>query len=187
MKKILFLLVLGFITAKGFGQMPVYDASSTAELMSMGMSIQTQIEQASSLLNLMEETKGVRKWVSQGVRALADINKIVSLSSRVINDSRALSRTISHSKVLNVRQALNYSQRCLSYVDIIYKNVERLSKLLSDNMLEIEEDARLKLVEEVSEDLEMRRLELKRLEKEVERAEAYNVVVRMAQSQTKSN
>ena len=181
MKRILLLVLLGTLwTTKSWAQMPVYDASSSAQLIAIAGSIKSQLDQASRLLNIMDETKQVRQMVSTGVKALTNVHQVITTTSTIVNNARNLSNMISQSKALTPAQAVQYSQRCLTYIEVIQAGVQRLSKLLSDNVFEIEEDARISMIQGIDTEMALKQNGLDQIKREIVALERRKVLTDMA-------
>lgn len=183
MKQLILLTAFAVASLKGYCQMPVVDAGAATQLISMGVSIKEQINLATGLLNIAEESKTLRNWVSSGIKIATNVNDVIQGTARIINNANRLNNLICNSKVLTTKQALNFSRQCLSTATVIKAQVKRLSNLLTDNFLDMDEGDRMDKIDKVNSSIALQEKQLARLEVSVRRQEQQNTLVRIAKYQ----
>lgn len=172
MKKTIMLMMLLIATSALRAQFIVNDPLNYAQI---GMVIDEGMKQTKALktsLDLMKSAKESVDKVSSLVKALEDVEKIASLSEKMLSNSSRLVERLKGIQGLPPAQLNKALRECLEYNTRITRSVVMLSDLLTDNRYRVNDYERISLFKEQLREMERVSLLMRDQSRRISRIEA---------------
>lgn len=172
MKKLITLMMLFVVTSALRAQFIVNDPLNYAQI---GMVIDEGMKQTKALktsLDLMKSAKESVDKVSSLVKALEDVEKIASLSEKMLSNSSRLVERLKGFQGLPPAQLNKALGECLEYNTRITRSVVMLSDLLTDNRYRVNDYERISLFKEQLREMERVSLLMRDQSRRISRIEA---------------
>lgn len=156
----------------GNAQFIVNDPLNYAQI---GLVIDEGMKQTKALktsLDLMKSAKESVDKVSSLVKALEDVEKIASLSERMLSNSAALVDRLKKMQGLSPSQLNKALGECLNYNTRITRSVIMMTDLLSDNRYKVNDYERITLFKEQLREMERISVLMEQQSRRISRIEA---------------